>query len=979
MPSSEDVLVYFKGYNGVSSTTEEITNNVKGMASTATSTSSGIRGAVDSLSSSLGGTTMAVTSIVGALSGKSLNELIFGGSEKAETNKVLLSGMADSEDAVTSLYDTIDSETNKGLMSMQQVIPALKSFQAETGLSGSALEEVVPQFVQFGSYMYAMTGSSEIATTAMTKLSNGIYGASQYLERFGMSQDVLKKNGWSGQEDDIKGYMAAVQKAMGDTTKFMDTTSGQALLLNKAFSIAGKRIGNELLPIKKQIIGTFLSMNESTGGSLATNILYALSAVSLLSQGLAALGAASVGVKAIFQTFDIAKQALSGISSAISGVGKGAETALLTANTAAIHANSAASLEASATKAGLTASEVGAAAAHAGTIPVLGAETIATETGTAANTGFVASLLPIIAPILAIIAVVAVLVAAFYEIGKAFGWWGNVQEMLASIRTGITRLWNAFTGSSAVKGVISMLQMGFQTLKNIVVDVGKVITTIFGNIFGSAGGGDPVQSLINSFGKLTPIINNISNAFKTVFGGINNFLAAFMVSWSKFAASTEGQALFRGVRQAFDSLRQTGDALKPAFKMLQVAWGQLMSAFNQGGGSNGAINTMTVVKALAYILSGVLYAAILLVKMAITNLATIFTIIAAAVSVGMMALSAFVRVAKLIAPVITMPIKALLQFVGILISLPSKVTQFVTSISQKMSQFSSKVSSTAKQAGKNLLNGIVNTIKTLPNKIWSLLLKVITHLLQFNTKGKVQAIKAGMNILNGVLQFIKQLPNQIANWFTQTLGRILGFVGQALSNARAVGQAALNGVIQFVSQIPQKVYNEFVKIGQKIRDSVSSAVSAATSFGSDIVNAVMGALHIASPGIIQRNIAKEFADIAGRISENGNNSADAASKFGKGIVKGFGKPNLNVSAGVKFNHEKGSAMADYQQHLQNQMKLKTQAVKLAAGGVKAVGGTQITNKHINMGEGSMQIDARNMTAQEAQQVVITAFEEMGKK
>ena len=106
------------------------------------------------------------------------------------------------------------------------------------------------------------------------------------------------------------------------------------------------------------------------------------------------------------------------------------------------------------------------------------------------------------------------------------------------------------------------------------------------------------------------------------------------------------------------------------------------------------------------------------------------------------------------------------------------------------------------------------------------------------------------------------------------------------------------GVINWVKTLPGKVYNEFIKIGQKIHDSVSSAVSAATSFGSDIVNAVMGALHIASPGIIQRSIAKEFADIPLRISES-NSAAEMKSKsFAESIKHGFGIPKLKLKTAI---------------------------------------------------------------------------------
>ncbi len=1092
MPSAEDVMIMFEGVDNVSNVTSGIKSEINGIGSSASASGGSITGALSEAASSFGTLNGIIASTVGVLAGKSLSDLIVGNAETKETNQVLLTGMADTESGVNSLYDTIDNATNQSLVSMNQLIPALKTFSAETGLNGSSLEEVVPQFAQFGSYMLAMTGSSEIATTAMTKLSNGIYGSSQFLKRYGISQEVLKEKGWSGQEDDVTGYMDAVIKAIGNTNEFMNTTEGAVMTLNKRFSTAGKSIGEEVIPMIKKAAQSLVALNDWSGGQLFKDFLYLASGVDILIAGLGqftvivkgfesviqslkAFGAVGTAIKSKFVGADKLAEGASkdkeaagnakvsasnkeltvsnaGLASSNAEVGTSFEAlnaikqstssvnaSLIGENEALIASNQALS-ESNATAGAtgevddvldLTDMELNSAASHANTVPVAKAQSVPTNLGAiesetsqvekntssilknntaksglkssennlingvkdtagslskegemmgdvAGTTGlFGSGIMASIGPLLAIVAVIAVVVVSVYELGKAFGWWSDVGSMIDSIKSGVQRLWAAFTGSSAVKGIVKTLQMGFQTLKNIIVDVGSVISTVFGEIFGYMGSSDPVKNIINSFGKLQPIINGISKAFQGAFSFINSILASFMDQWNVFANSDSGQELFAAVRQAFQAVGQAWNQLQPAIGQIVSAFGQLFGAItgkSSGGGSSNiaAIMVQVLILALkgAVVVIRTFATAIQIVASVISAVAGVITSIAGAIN--------WLRGAfRNIGASVQHAGQMIANFPKYLANLPGKIGQFITSSLQKILQFASKMKTNAMKAGTNFLNGIINNIKTLPSKLWNTLLKAIQKLLQFDTKGKVEAVKAGMNIVNGVINWVKQLPAKIGQWFTSAVGRILNFVGQALANAQQVGMSAVNGVINWVKTLPGKVYNEFIKIGQKIHDSVSSAVSAATSFGSDIVNAVMGALHIASPGIIQRSIAKEFADIPKRISESNSDAEGRSKSFAESIKKGFGKPKLNVGTALNLKTNNASPMADYQKHLQNQLKLKTQAVNLAAGGVKAIGGTQIVQKHVHLSKGAVPIDARNMTQREAEKVVISALEQWG--
>ena len=163
---------------------------------------------------------------------------------------------------------------------MQQLIPALNGIKAATGSNASTINQITPQVAAFGQYVYALTGSAAKAEGAMFDLSKGIKGAFASLDNYGVTEDALMRTGlWSGKEDDVEGYMNAVQAVTGDTSELMDATQGLEALMGKAFSRGGKRIGTDLLPYIKQALNGFIDLDAATDGWLSTSLLMAGQAI----------------------------------------------------------------------------------------------------------------------------------------------------------------------------------------------------------------------------------------------------------------------------------------------------------------------------------------------------------------------------------------------------------------------------------------------------------------------------------------------------------------------------------------------------------------------------------------------------------------------------------------------------------------------------------------------------------------------------
>ncbi len=311
MATAEEVMMTFIGRDNVSGVAAGIDKNVQGMAKNAMSAVNNMNAGFMNISSSVNGM------LGGLTGGKTASDLIFGTSSKAETNKVLLKNMTETAAGAESLYKTVDDVTNKSLVSMQELIPSMNAFKAATGASDSELTNVTDDMANFGAAVLAQTGSTELAQTAMMDLSKGIKGAFASLDQYGVSEDALMRTGlWTGKEDDVEGYMAAVTEVIGSTEELMQTNEGLDAQIGKAFSRAGKKLGNEFLPFIKDIKKGFLDLDSAMGGNLTTGILAVAQGVDMVNSGLSTV---STMVNDLRTAWGDVKGVISGAKAAIEG------------------------------------------------------------------------------------------------------------------------------------------------------------------------------------------------------------------------------------------------------------------------------------------------------------------------------------------------------------------------------------------------------------------------------------------------------------------------------------------------------------------------------------------------------------------------------------------------------------------------------------------------------------------------------------
>lgn len=411
---NEQILLTIAARDNASNVAKNIDSSFQGMASN-------LSKSMSSISNSMMNFSAVSNNALQGLTGKSALDNIFGTTSKNETNQVLLKNMMDDlENHYDAFYDKVDKTTDNSIVSMQELIPALKAFKSATGATDEEMTNVTEGITNFGAAVLAQTGSTDLAQQAMMDLSKGAKGAFASLDQYGISEDALMRTGlWSGKEEDVEGYIKAVTEVTGSTEELMQTNQGLDALIGKSFSRAGKKIGNEFLPQLKDVKRAFIDLDNETGGALAGSILATGGAIEVMNQGLWNVSTTVQGIKDLKEGFVAVKDAASGAASMIKSFGKTTETVTVTAESlgaAASHANGGFSLlpanfdiNSLKKEADIVEDVVEESTAVGALAPGAAAASAEVEVTSGAMAGLSASFTSMIVPLLSLAAVIAVM------------------------------------------------------------------------------------------------------------------------------------------------------------------------------------------------------------------------------------------------------------------------------------------------------------------------------------------------------------------------------------------------------------------------------------------------------------------------------------------------------------------------------------------------------------------------------------------
>jgi len=150
-------------------------------------------------------------------------------------------------------------------------------------------------------------------------------------------------------------------------------------------------------------------------------------------------------------------------------------------------------------------------------------------------------------PVMLVVLALVALVAVIYEVGKAFGWWSNVQGMLEAITSGLGRLWAAFINHPDVQAVLTAIGAAWKVVSDAIGWAWNALLEFFG--IATGGDFDIVHTLIMAIGTAWEIISmplrivinlvqsiiNVFNQFRTGQADLPSFIIQILtLMWNAY-------------------------------------------------------------------------------------------------------------------------------------------------------------------------------------------------------------------------------------------------------------------------------------------------------------------------------------------------------------------------------------------------------------------------------------------------------------
>lgn len=296
---------------------------------------------------------------------------------------------------------------------------------------------------------------------------------------------------------------------------------------------------------------------------------------------------------------------------------------------------------------------------------------------------------------------------------------------------------------------------------------------------------------------------------------------------------------------------------------------------------------------------------------------------------------------------ITTSVNKLKESTNALVGFP----QVDPAVSQKVQMAVQAVRSVATQlsglGGMNVNEGITQALSSVNNAINQLRATLASASGGFMSSG----IQIGSGLTNGVRAGVAPLPGVVVSSINSAAG---AGAGAAWTGGARMGNSATRG-FQSAFKIANIASAEVSYATQAIQNGSSGFVSAVRTMAQDAVNAAKSELDQHSPGKIARMWGAEMGFSASEVTNKGGSLITSIRGITQRAVLA-GQSNLNM--GSSFNTDLTSSRL-------NALNTMNQSSDM--------GKTQ-RPVSIVVGEGAIQLDARNLTTQESRQIMINAIE-----
>ena len=466
--------------------------------------------------------------------------------------------------------------------------------------------------------------------------------------------------------------------------------------------------------------------------------------------------------------------------------------------------------------------------------------------------------------LLAIVGIAIAVAIAIFEIGKSFGWWNNVVEMIDAIFGGLQKIFNEVARSAEMQQFISALSQAWKSLN----DAAKEVLNALQPVFDQIENGNAESTLLSIAltilkgvfvalaGFVTATSENIkllAHMFSTLVTGVITCIQCLQALVSFF------DGVFGNAIRGIIALLQ-GDT-QGALQYFISAWNTLMDALGPVGDFIQGIFS-PIIQGLMDLLSG---------NGDVNPVESItqgfLSLMEALGPVGDFIMAVFAPAWQLVLDIVTPLFNLFMQLATIF----SQLITGQISLQQALAMAWAAIQSTI----STILSNIINRVVSWAQSMWN------------------NAVNTGRNFLTGVVQFIRQLPDKIKMYLLAVAVRVITAGAQWVSNAKTKASQVVSGVISHVGQLPQKVYQEFMNIGSRILSAGSQLVEKAKQVGKNIVDGMLSAMGIHSPGTIQESVVLEFVNMITRVKDQARSAGEAVKNVAQNMIDSYKKQNLD--------------------------------------------------------------------------------------
>lgn len=760
------------GFNTVKNKVTEVVQKVRtGFAQALDNAKSKVEG----LQNSMGELGMAVTSVFGALGMGSIYQATIGLAMTREQMTSLMQATMGSKDAAVDFIGSLDTMTNSSLVSLNDLGNAMAKIKMSTGMTNEQLKLISPTVNDIGQRAILMGRSTEEAQELMVASFRGLNGEFDMLKtNFGITRQSLLDAGWSGAATDVEGYNAALQKVLengGSMDEMLQTTPGQIALVKKAFSTAGREIGEIFIPYIQMALGFMLDLKKAN--PIVFKLIIVIGAlISAFALMLPVLAPVIGGFKSLLVFLGLIQGAQN--ATTLSTVRQTAAQWLSSAATRA--QNAAMTVGAAAQRLYAFATSGNVIATTRSTIAMIAqraamvAGTVATYAQAAAWALFnaIMNANPIVLVVIAIVALIAILFYLYNTnetVRKAIDWlWSSLQQLGAYIWGGLVAAWDALTSALA--------------------PVGAALQHLGGAILGR---------LMEAWNGLMAILAPVGEAFGQLWAAISGGSAA--------GANDIFSQLWGILQQIWNILVQVGTVLWDVFGPALTFTAEIISGFFGAAlqtvfGILGAIieYIATLITILADLIAGNITVgeALGLVWNAV---GTLFTKVFTAIATG---------IGKFALDLVNKGVNAAKNFLTGIITwisqLPGRIWALLLLVIAKALAWRNQMIARAKDAGTNFVNNVINFLKTLPGKAWTWFLNTLSRILSFASVAYSYATRVGTNIINAIRGYLSGLPGQMYQWGVNAINSFINAIINAIPGLRS----ALDMVASLFPHSPPK-------------------------------------------------------------------------------------------------------------------------------------------------------------------------------